>query len=266
METEVAVALLGAGGAVVVAVIAAVASVLSVLRSATAQRQIEEWKDERARASKDQDRQYQAKVVLDQYRRPLMAAADDLGHRINNIRTELFFDRYVSTDDRRRELALRATLFRFAKYFGWVEALDRRLIYLDFEAESNTKSVAVALRNVAGTLASDEYGTTMMLWREEQRAVGGLMQQSGESPAVLGFEGFQQLYEDRFAPWLATFATELQDQAVASSARLAELQENLATLVTGLDQEGLHADTRDWWLRNTRTQGGDQPGRGRLED
>jgi hypothetical protein len=75
---------------------------------------------------KGRDRQLAAREQLDRYRAPLLAAADDLGRRINNIRTDKFFA-YLAKDSR-RELALSNTLFRFAQYFAWVEIFYGRIL------------------------------------------------------------------------------------------------------------------------------------------
>ncbi len=79
-----------------------------------------------------------------------------------------------------------------------------------------------------------------MLWREEQRGIGGLMQ----LPGVIGFDEFDRLYDDRFAAWFACFADDLQRPGVKDSPRLAELQEFIGELVLALDRERLHDTTR----------------------
>ncbi len=214
-------------------------------------RALEEHKHELARAAKRQDQRTEQQAVLDLYRKPLIAAADDLGHRINNIRLEYFFDRYLGGDGQRQQLALRTTLFRFAKYFGWIEVLYRRVTFLDFGNEADTRTVALALRNVGGDFASDNPDTHLMLWREEQRAIGGLMQLPDGAPGVIGFDEFDRLYDERFAAWFARFSADLQRQGAKDSPRLVKVQEHLGELVLALDRERLHDPTRSWWLRNT---------------
>ena len=251
MDTAVVVALLTGGGALLVALISGGLALLGVGRSSKAQRDVEMWKHSLGQEAKQQDRQTAANAVLDRYRKPLLVAADDLGHRVNNIRLDGFFEWYLVGQDRRRQLALRTTLFRFAKYFGWIELLDRQVTYLDFEDVADTKAVSLALRDVGVKFASDKRGTSLMLWREEQRAIGGLMQQPGDPPGIMGFEAFDQSYDDRFSDWFAAFAEDLQGEGVESSERLAELQENLAALVMKLDPERRHAATESGWLQNT---------------
>ena len=224
---------------------------------AVASKALADHKHALAKASRVVEEQTEAKAVLDRYRKPLLAAADDLGHRIDNIRLRQFFKAYVAKDNHRRQLALRTTLFRFAKYFGWIELLDRRVTYLDFETEDETQAVSIALRDIGGAFASDSLGRSLMLWREEQRAIGGLMQQPGDG--VIGFERFEQLYDDRFSVWFDNFAEDLQREGVENSQRLAQVQERLGTLVFKLDRDGL-LSAKSGWLRNTKAYRADGAG------
>jgi hypothetical protein len=70
---------------------------------------------------KKQDRRVLAREKLDRYREPLLAAADALGTRVNNVRHHNFLS-YLDVPERRRT-ALLGTLFRFAQLFGWIEIL-----------------------------------------------------------------------------------------------------------------------------------------------
>lgn len=212
-----------------------------------AARALEGHRHELLQAAKRQDQRTEQQAVLDQYRKPLLAAADDLGHRIDNIRLQHFFDRYLVDQDR-QQMALRTTLFRFAKYFGWIEVLNQRVIYLDFENEAETRAVAAALRDVGRAFATDDPDTQLMLWREEQRAIGGLMQRPGDPPGVIGYETFEQLFDERIAAWFARFAEDMQREGAKSHPRLIQLQEHLAALVFELDQAGLHGPTTSPWL------------------
>lgn len=102
-----------------------------------------------------QARQSEAKKVLDRYRGPLLVAASDLGHRINNIRHDDFL-LYVNDPDRQVQ-ASRTTLFRFAQYFGWREILRTEVQLLRFHHEKDTQLVARLLAAVRGALK--EVGT-----------------------------------------------------------------------------------------------------------
>lgn len=132
------------------------------------------------------ERQLAAREKLDRFREPLLSAADDLGSRINNIRHDHFL-LYLEVPER-KQTALLGTLFRFAQFFGWTEILYGAGGALRFEQDESTKAVADALREVGRTLAVDRLDrtvpmdfttTTLMIWREEQRAIGELIRVDG---------------------------------------------------------------------------------------
>jgi hypothetical protein len=189
-----------------------------------------------------QDRQLAAREKLDRYREPLLTAADGLGSRVNNIRHDGFLS-YLDVPERQRT-ALLGTLFRFAQLFGWTEILYGSFDRLRFERDTSTKAVADALRDIGRLLAVDRVDRTnpveatttrLMIWREEQRAIGELMRVDTDPPRCLSFDSFARQYNDRFAPWFATFAAQLDPATTPSSERLAQLQRLLAGLVSELD-------------------------------
>jgi hypothetical protein len=92
-----------------------------------------------------------------------------------------------------------------------------------------------------------------MLWREEQRAIGGLMQAAGDGASVLGFEDFVRLYDERFASWFEGFARDLQADDVARSERLHRLQQALQDLVVHLDEERLYVGRGGWLAATSRS-------------
>src|SRR5687768_7523980 len=98
-------------------------------------------------AAKREERLSEAKTVLDRYREPLLIAANDLCHRIHNIRTRNFLV-YLDSDDHRARIALLSSLYRFASYFGWIQTLERQLNYLHLETEQDTKDVAETLARI----------------------------------------------------------------------------------------------------------------------
>ena len=78
-----------------------------------------------------------------------MAATDDLGSRINNIRHDGFL-LYLDTGSRQRA-AMLSTLFRLAQFFGWVELLYGYADRLRFASDESTSKVAATLRSIART-------------------------------------------------------------------------------------------------------------------
>jgi hypothetical protein len=189
---------------------------------------------------KKQERLLVEQAELRRYRTLLWSAADDLGNRINNIRNQNFLV-YLNQIDR-RNLALNSTLFRFGQYFGWTEIYRD---YLRFNPARDTGTVSTALAKITIAFASDTIGreatldAQLMLWREEQLAIGHLMRQEGEMPTCVGFDTFIDDYEAKYAKWFKKFAEQL---AAAfshgkDSARLAEIHHLLAELIVELDDE-----------------------------
>jgi hypothetical protein len=164
MDTDVLVALITAGLAALGAVASAIwtswsnarsraaeasaAQALEGFRAQQAERDIRlrldteralaELNDRLARQSKAEDRELEARAVLDAYRRPLLAAADDLRGRITNLRRK-GFAAYFDAEDHRAEVAKLGTLYRFAAYLGWIETMSRQLTYLQFETDEDTR-------------------------------------------------------------------------------------------------------------------------------
>jgi hypothetical protein len=141
---------------------------------------------------KNQDEQLAARARLDRFRMPLLAAADDLGRRLNNIRNDGFFA-YLDVDHR-RDMALRSTLFRLAQYLGWVEIIYGHADRLRFENDGATKAVSQTMSDISWILAADEFdrrdddhftSSQLMLWREEQRAIGELMREGTDEPRCI---------------------------------------------------------------------------------
>lgn len=191
---------------------------------------------------KKQERRLAAREKLDRYREPLLTAADALGSRINNIRRDGFLS-YLDVPGRRRT-ALLGTLFRFAQLFGWTEILSGTFDRLRFERDASTKAVADALRDIGRALAVDRLDradpadpttTRLMIWREEQRAIGEVMRVESDPPRCLSFDSFARRYDERFSPWFGTFAAQLDPASTPLSERLAELQRLLAGLVRERD-------------------------------
>ena len=195
---------------------------------------------------KKQERQLAAREKLDRYREPLLTAADGLGSRVNNIRHDGFLS-YLNVPERQRT-ALLGMLFRFAQLFGWTEILYGTFDRLRFETDASTKAVADALRDIGRLLAVDRVDRTdpadptttqLMIWREEQRAIGELMRVDSDPPRCLSFDSFTRQYDQHFSPWFATFAGQLDPVSTPSSERLAELQRLLADLVRELDVDSI---------------------------
>ena len=212
--------------AILVALIAAFASLLATLSKVI-------WdavdKRRELRASEQSE--------LRRYRSRLFGAADDLGNRIGNIRSENFFY-YLEAKDGRATIALRSTLFRFGQYFTWAEIYRE---YLRLNPDKDPGEVPETLDWITATLATDEPGPQLMLWREEQSAIADEMRKTAPMPECIGFSSFTADYETRYASWFQRFEKDLMTMShpprAADSQRLVKVQAILARLVVQLDVE-----------------------------
>jgi hypothetical protein len=255
----------------VVAVLAALVAVsTAVFTAATTSRQDRKGQEFKAKtdeelekvryelnaAVRQEDRTLAAREVLDRYRRPLLASAVQLARRIENIRHRSFLA-YLASNDHRSEVALKSVLYRFAAYLGWRELLSRELTYLDFQDSTQTKDVLGLLDDVRTKFSSSRFDIVhgrprLMLWTEEQSAIGGLMLSTEGTPGVIGFERFFNQYEDNFSLWLASFEQDLKVPEIVSSTRLREVSTSLDALLRKLDVHGVygtHPDHAGSWQR-----------------
>ena len=102
---------------------------------------------------------------------PLAAAAYDLQSRIYNILRMDFFGKWGNANEHSED-AITSTLFRLAQYFGWTEILRRKIQFLSFPEDEETRKVARLQSDIAHCFLTDSYGLTLMIWSDEQRARG----------------------------------------------------------------------------------------------
>ncbi|MFI7585661.1 hypothetical protein ACIB24_01135 [Spongisporangium articulatum] len=236
MDGDVTAALVTGGLGLVVAVGSGIRSELNSRRQVRVDADLEKLRSELELARNELVRQQADVELFDQYRRPLLAAAVELTRRLGNIRHRNF-DIYLRTSGRRGELAVLTTLYRLASYLGWREVITRERAYLRHPDDAKASTLVRQLEDVATQLSSDGpgFGTELMLWKDEQRAVGGLMI-FGENPSrIIGFEQFVEDYDQVFAPWLGDFAGVLLRPDVAEHPRLLALGESLDRLIEELD-------------------------------
>ncbi len=192
---------------------------------------------------RERERRAEEAVQLARFREPLLDAADELRHRLNNIRTKQFLE-YLKTP--RHDTAIRTTLFRLARYFGVLEMLYARVNYLKFQSAEETRTVANLLAKIGKTFASDSYDRTngfatsrFMIWREEQRAMGetAIEHSSEERPEVVGYAAFVHRLEDGASKWFASFLEDLEHADAGASTRFEHLEKLLSELVEHLGRE-----------------------------
>jgi hypothetical protein len=181
------------------------------------------------------DRGLVAEDVLTRYREPLAAAAFDLQSRLYNILRLDFFGKFGGAHARSEE-ALRTTLFRLAQYFGWTEILRRDIQFLSFPEAEETRRVASLQSEIARRFLTDEYGEALMIWVDEQRAIGERMIVEEHGKVLsMGYASFREHCDDMFAPWRERLRNELQDEGARR--RLLDVQHLLCDLVETLDRD-----------------------------
>jgi HAMP domain-containing protein len=174
--------------------------------------------------------------VLTRYREPLAAAAFDLQSRLYNVLRLDFFAKFDGGD--RGEEALRTTVFRLAQYFGWTELLRRDIQFLSFSEDGDTRRVAELQRKIAGRFLTDGDGTALMIWSDEQRAIGERMIVEEHGKVLcMGYATFRERCDDRFGPLRRRVVAELGEKS--AHARLRDVQHLLCDLVEALDPRGL---------------------------
>jgi len=184
------------------------------------------------------DRDLQAEQVLTRYRQPLAAAAFDLQSRLYNILRQGLFDAYGS-DPRRGEEVLRTTVFRLAQYFGWTEILRRDIQFLSFPEDEETRRVSKLQSDITKCFLSDGYGQALMIWSDEQRAVGERMIAEEHGKVLcMGYARFSDRFEDTFASWRERLRSELPQESARG--RLRDVQHLLCELVETLDEREIY--------------------------
>lgn len=180
------------------------------------------------------DRDLRAEEVLKRYREPLAAAAFDLQSRLYNILRLDFFGKYGDSHPRAGD-ALTTTLFRLSQYFGWTEILRRDIQFLSFPEAEETRRVAHLQAEISQRFLTDAYGPELMIWADEQRAIGERMIREDQNPVLcMGYATFRDRCEDTFAEWRDRLRPELRSEAAHK--RLRDVQHLLCELVETLDE------------------------------
>lgn len=183
------------------------------------------------------DRKLSAEDVLTRYREPLAAAAMDLQSRCYNIVHLDFFGKFGSGHERHDD-ALVTTLFRLAQYLGWTEILRREVQYLSFPEEDDTRRVAQLQSDITRRLASSDADEPLMIWADEQRAIGERMIVRDDGKTYcMGYAHFRDDYDACFAALFRRTRPDLTD--TAAQQRLRDVQHLLCQLVATLDPKHL---------------------------
>jgi hypothetical protein len=181
------------------------------------------------------DRAERAEEVLTRYREPLAAAAFDLQSRLFNLLRLDFLGKFANDGDRAEE-AITTTLFRFCQYFGWTEILRRDIQFLSFPEDDETRLVATLQSNISRGFLTDRYGRSLMVWGDQQRALGeSMITEEHGKVLCMGYATFCKRRDRMFAMWRERLVQELGDDG--AQARLRDIQHLLCDLVEALDRQ-----------------------------
>jgi hypothetical protein len=226
------------------AIAAAVLSAAVAVRATREARRLAERNRELDRQAKLFDRDLSAEDLLKKYSEPLAAAAFDLQSRCWNIVCNDFFGKFGRHHERFRDAQM-TTLFRLAQYFGWAEILRSEIQYLSFpNKDDDTKNVSKHLAQVANRVATSKHDEPLMIWADEQRAIGERMIiEHPKGARCMGYASFCDKYAECFEPLFARVFDDLDDEAAKT--RLRDVQHELCKLVRALDPNRLRYQDSD---------------------
>lgn len=182
---------------------------------------------------------------------PLLYAASDLQSRIFNIVEGSFVDAYARSDkERHRTNVYEYTVFLFAQYLGWAEAI-RQGVMLRTMAEGSTSvarqgpTVISRIRLISDALRDDMFGRDFLLFAGEQHAIGELMFSWDTTigrrlPTVRRYAEFAEQFrsDPDFRAWFAAIVEGIdvvnQPNVVA---RLSVVQNHLVDIMELLDPD-----------------------------
>jgi hypothetical protein len=179
----------------------------------------------------------EARLALETYRTPLLAACYELQARLYNILRLRFVERYICDESgERRAAAVNSTLYVFAQFFAWREIIRQQVTYLQFPKDAKTRTISGLLSSIGEVFISDERGTQFMVWRVEQRGFGEQMIEVVSSRVTcIGYDKFLQQRES-MQIWLSPLERDLQNLQEDGRERLTELQHLLLELTKELDE------------------------------
>ena len=184
---------------------------------------------------------------VERYQEPLVLAAEQLRSRLWNVRKGKFFTRYlVGGSETEREYAHDSTLWLIARYFCWVEVLEREVQFLRFQGADQTRSLQRHIADVSATFASDSItDLRFRVFRVQQKAIGEIMmttsrdREGGERTDCLGFAEFStRVLRPEISLWLVELSNDVGAQRRNSSLlRLEQTELALGRLVKFVDSE-----------------------------
>jgi hypothetical protein len=207
------------------------------------QQRLERLKADLLIARDERQAELETQKIMSRFRDPLMHAAYDLQSRIFNILRQQFLPRYlVRGAAREQEYAVENTVFLFAQFLGWTEAIREELQFLDLGAEEDTKKLRALQNMIYHHFQTDDLGPGFRLFAGEQRAIGELMidRKGGAVCRCIGFATFTSSRKPEIDQWLNPVREDIRKLAVQPGIfdrRLTAIQHAMIDLLEFLDPE-----------------------------
>jgi hypothetical protein len=238
-------ALADATVSILVASISAAIAVASLVWQAVTESRRQQREQRFTVEQREADRRAEAERLVRRYREPLIFAADQLVHRVDNIRVKGFLDKYGTT---RRDYVVNSSVYAIAELLGWMELLRQDQQFLDLGEETATRRMNECLAALGRAFSTDSivdpagHPALTMIWRQEQRAIGEVMidRSSSAGARCLGYASFaERLASDaRFARWFERIVDDVESiiaEPERGLPRLAAVAAAAAALIEHLD-------------------------------
>jgi hypothetical protein len=161
------------------AALAIVSAVVSGVSATRANRQAAELERQQRRETAAEA----ARRIVNQYRDPLIDAAQTLQSRLGNIVKGGYLDRYLHCGDAVEERYARDyTVYALAEYLCWAEIVRRELRFLDGDEHEENPKLLAYLAQAQVTIQSDRIPQPLRVFRGAQRAIAELMMVPTNSP------------------------------------------------------------------------------------
>jgi hypothetical protein len=211
------------------------------------------WQARTQRAQRAEDRAAEAERLVRRYTEPVVYAADQLVSRVDNMLNTQFLRQYGAT---RREHVVHSTTFAVAELLGWMELLRQDQQFVGLGEEDSTRRLNEALARIGFTFSTntitgpDGRAAPLMLWRQDQRAIGEVMIDWHEgSGRCLGFARFVERLEDDagFRRWFDRLLADVEatvDDHEPARPRLTALRDAAKGLLDLLDPNEVRVPRR----------------------